>query len=294
VLATPGENVHFEFRYASDAVLPATFQWRKETLHYTTNVLQVSNPDDPTGVYWRTNIVPTFTSTNLPGETNATLLLSNVHNSEIEYYSIAVSNAMGLCSSHPSGLRVDSAYAGVTTNDHWSEVFCFSNLKMIGIGRSLWATEHNDQFPESFQSMTNNDGSPLLGWPVALFCRSDTNRSAPAEWSGVDYSNTSYEIMNDDPQNPFAMFCRCRVHGFYLQMDGGAVRQPSFSNIARRPDKTFELTFRVFAGKTNVLEASPDLLNWSTLQTYDSALGEIQFTDSAPSGPQRFYRLRLP
>jgi hypothetical protein len=275
-------------------MLPVTFQWRKGALHYETNVIQISNPDDPRGVYWQTNIVPRVTTTDLAGETNATLVLSNVHNSNVEYFSIAVSNAMGVCSSDPSGLRADSAYAGVTTNDYWSRDFCVNNLRMISIGRSLWAVEHNDQLPQSFQSMTNDDGSPLLGWPVALFCRSDTNRVAPADWAAVDYANTSYELMNGDPQNPFAMFCRCRVHGFYVQMDGDVVQQPSFSSIAHNADKTFELTFRVFAGRTNVLEASPDLVKWSGIQTYDSALGEIRFTDSAPAGSQRFYRLRLP
>src|SRR5262249_21010920 len=146
--------------------------------------------------------------------------------------------------SHPSGLRADSMYAGVTTNEYWSRAFCVNNLRMIGIGRSLWASEHNDQMPQSFQAMTNYNGSPLLGWPVALFCRSDTNRAAPADWPAVDYSNTSYEVMNGDPQNPFTVFCRCRVHGFYLEMGGAVVQQPSFSSIVRKADKTFELTFR--------------------------------------------------
>jgi hypothetical protein len=295
VFATPGETTHFNFHYASNSLLPVTFQWRREQLGYVTNITRFNNPDDPTGVYWHTNVSLSFTATNLPAQTNLSLSLSNVQPADTGFYSIAISNAMGLCASHPTRLLVDSSAAGVATNGHWSQVFCLNNLKMIGLAAlSVWASDNYTFLPQSFQALTNHDGSPLLGWPTALFCRSDTNRSAPADWSAVDFSNTSYEILPGDPQNPYAIFCRCRVHGFYLQMNGEAVQQPRFNAISRLANGSFDISFRAFAGRTNLLEFSNDLLNWTTLKSYDSALGDIEFIDSTPAAVRRFFRLRLP
>ena len=296
VYATPGENVHFDFNYASNAVLPVAFQWRREHLTLVTNVTRIVNPDDPNGVYWQTRIVPNFAVTNLIAQTNFTLLITNIQPADNDFYSVAISNAMGVCVSQQTGLRVDSSLAGIATNEYWSQLFCVNNLKMIGLAAHLASVMASDSpFPtQSFEELTNRDGSPLLGWPTALFCRSDTNRSAPAAWSGVDFTNTSYEILSGDPQNPYAIFCRCRVHGFYVQLDGEALRQPRFNTITSSTNGIFNLDFRVFAGRTNLLETSTDLLSWTPVKSYDSVIGDVQFTESGPPSIRRFYRLRLP
>ena len=295
IFATPGENVRFDFNYSSNALPPVTFQWRREYLSFVTNISRFTNPDDPIGVYWRTNVVPSFNATSLPNQTNLTLFLSNVQPTDNGFYSVAVSNVLGLCTSHPTKLLVDSSATGVSTNEHWSQTFCLNNLKMIGLAAQLvWTIDNYAFFPQSLQALTNHDGSPVLGWPTALFCRADTNRSAPAEWSAIDFSNTSYEILPGDPENGYAIFCRCRVHGFYVQMNGEVLKQPHFNLITRLADGRFNLSFRAFAGRTNLLETSNDLLNWTTLKIYDSAVGDIEFIDSPSASLQRFYRLRLP
>jgi hypothetical protein len=296
VFATPGENVRFQFNYASNALLPVTFQWRREHVSYVTNITRYVNPDDPTGIYWRTNVVGRFDHTNLPGQTNLTLYISNAQAADNDYYSVAVSNAIGLCVSHPTRLLIDVSAAGVATNEQWSRAFCVNNLKMIGLAARLVSDNASDPIfsPGSFQALTNRDGSPLLGWPTALFCRSDTNRSAPADWSAVDFSNTSYEMVPGDPQNPYAIFCRCQVHSFYVQMNGDVIQQPRFNSIHRLSDGSFNLSFHAFAGKTNFLETSIDLRNWKLVKSYDNVLGDVEFIDSGPRAAQGFYRVRLP
>ncbi len=256
-------------------------------------MVHVTNPDDPNGVYWQTNVSPSFAATNLLGQTNSALVLSNVQTNDSDFYSVAVTNPIGVSVSRPARLLVDPALTGITTNEHWAEIYCLNNLKMIGLIRSLWALDHNDQVPQSFRVLTNSDGSPMFGWPLALFCRSDTNRVAPADWAAVDFTNTSYELVPADAQNPYAPFCRCRFHGFYVQMDGDAIKQPRFHSITQLSSQRFELNFSVFADKTNLLETSSDLLNWTTLTSYSSTNGDFQYVDVQPSSP-RFYRLRLP
>jgi len=77
-------------------------------------------------------------------------------------------------------------------------------------------------------------------------------------------------------------------------MNGEAVQQPRFNAISRLANGSFDISFRAFAGRTNLLEFSNDLLNWTTLKSYDSALGDIEFIDSTPAAVRRFFRLRLP
>jgi len=292
-LATPNQDIHLAVKVATDAVQPLHYQWRREHLSFTTNVVRVNNPDDPTGSYWQTNVVPTFTATNLAGQTNAALFLASVQTNDSGYYSVAVSNALGASVSQPSSLRVDPALAGISTNEHWAEVFCLNNLRMIGFARSIWSIDHGDQPAGNLLVLTNSESSHLLGWPVALFCRSDTNRTAPPDWPEIDFSNTSYELVSTDFENSAAPFCRCRAHGFYLEMGGAAVKQPSLTAITPLAGNGFNLTFRVFAGRTNLLQASNDLATWTALTNYSGTYGDFQYIDSEPHS-ERFYRLRLP
>jgi hypothetical protein len=53
------------------------------------------------------------------------------------------------------------------------------------------------------------------------------------------------------------------------------------------------LNLQIFAGRTNVLEASTNLLTWATLATYPSTNG-IQLFSETNNLSRRFYRLRLP
>ena len=289
--ATPGSDVEFKARIAPDALGPVSFQWRREHLYYTTNVTFVPDPDVPGSGYWRTNRVANFTVTKLTDETNSSLSLQNVQTNDSDYYTVAVSNVMGTGVSGHARLGVDAAVSAMTT-EHWSRLLCLNNLRQIDLLARMWSLDHDDHRPHNLSEMTNRFGLPLFGWPLVLFCRSDTSRTAPTDWPGLDFAKTSYEMVPGDEQDPYAIFCRCKVHGFYAQMDGQAVSGPRFTAI-NHTNNSVDLTLVVFAGRTNVLEASEDFVNWTNLANYSGMTGLHSFNETV-SSPRRFYRLRVP
>jgi hypothetical protein len=288
---TPGSEVQFEVRVAPDALLPVSYHWWRGPL-YITNATFFVDTNHPDGGFWITNLVANLGVTNLAGETNPILVIHNTQTNASDIYCVAVSNSMGTTVSLAI-LHVDPATPTLATNEHWSEVNCLNNLKQIALFAKLWAGDHGDHMPKSLSEMTNSYGLPIFGWPVLLFCRSDTTRTVPADWSGVDFADTSYEILSSDETNPYDVFCRCKVHGNYGQMDGAVVSQPSFGGIRCLTNKTIELRLKVFAGRTNLLEATPNLVNWTNLATYSATNGSFLFYETNNS-PVRFYRIRLP
>ncbi len=290
-LATPGSAVEFKVRIAPDALVPVGFQWRREHLYYRTNVTFVSDPSTPGGGYWSTNRSANFTVTSLAGQTTPSLRLQNVQTNDSDYYTVAVSNVMGTTVSSHARLGVDAGFT-VLTNEHWSRVICMNNLKQISLLANIWADDHDNHKPQSFSEMTNRFGLPMFGWPIVLFCRSDMARTAPADWPGLDFANTSYEIISGDEQDAYAIFCQCKVHGFYVQMDGQTISGPRFTAITHT-NNTVELALVVFAGRTNLLEASVDLVNWTNVATYSGATGPLFYSETA-SLPRSFFRIRLP
>ena len=52
-------------------------------------------------------------------------------------------------------------------------------------------------------------------------------------------------------------------------------------------------SFRLFAGQTNLVQASGDLVNWRTVEIYAPSLGEVILNDPV-AADARFYRVRLP
>lgn len=291
--ATPGSDIQFQVRVAPDVLSPVHFQWRRESLSYATNVTFYSDPELPEGGWWRTNRFTVFTPTVLDQETNSTLWLRNISTNADGFYSVALSNAMGTVASVPVRLTVRANLQSPGGNLSWPETICLNNLKQICLLGRIWADDHGDQMPTNFASMTNRFGLPNFGWPVALYCPSDTARPVPAEWPGVDLTNTSYELLPGNLDNPYDIFCRCKLHGFYVQMGGQAVSQPRFLGLRSVTNNAVELSFQVFAGRTNLLEASADLTNWTSVAAYAPTNGEFLFSETN-SADRRFYRIRLP
>lgn len=291
--ATPGSNIRLEVKITPDAVLPVTYQWRRARLSLVTNVVFVSNPDYPNGGYWTTNTKANFGITLLDGETNSRYVIANVQTNHSDYYSVVVSNAMGATASEQSRLLVDPSVSAMTTNNHWSAINCINNLHQIGTFARLWAADHNDRMPQSLSVMTNSFGLPIFGWPVVLFCRFDAARTAPADWSGVEFSETSYEVIPGDGEDFEAPFCRCKVHGFYVKMDGSVVSKPQFGGIRSLGNNTVELNFTLFAGQTNRLEVSTNLVTWMALHCWPSTNANFLFQDTNRSS-QQFYRISTP
>lgn len=288
--ATPDSDVEFRIVLAPDAALPVSYQWRRERLSYVTNATYIGDQVSGDG-YWITNRIPCFSASLLEGQTNATLLLTNVQPADSDYYSVAVSNSLGMAISNPRELSVSAAVWARATNASGAAIHCVNNLNQLWLLQRLWASDHGDVLPLALSMMTDAHGFPLFGWPVALFCRADETRSVAADWAGVDFNETSYEIFPVNAQDSEAMCCRCKFHGFYARVDGRVVFQPSFTAIRPMPDNTLELGFRLFRGPTNVVEVSTDLVHWATLKRYAGESGDYQLVETN-SVPSRFYRIR--
>jgi hypothetical protein len=263
-------------------------------LYFVTNVTFVVDPEDPTGGYWITNRRANFAITILSGQTNSSLVIPNARTNDSDYYGVVVSNSLGATASHESRLVVDPSVASMATDRYWSAVNCVNNLKQIALFGRMSASDHGEHLPQSLSSMTNSYGQPVFGWPIVLYCRFDTGRIAPADWTEVDFANTSYEVLpvplpaDEDPSAPF---CRCKVHGFYARADGQVDWKPRCNSIRLLTNGVTEVNFTVFAGLTNLVEASTNLVDWATLSAGPSTYGSFLFHETNHY-PQRFYRIR--
>ena len=289
-MTTPGDSARFEVVVDPiSAAAPLSYQWRREDLSYVTNVVFID--DGEAGGFWRTNRTAVFSVTPLANETNSFVVLSNLQTNDAAYYAVAVSNSLGRVLSRRASLEVrdedlDSA--------EWSRVVCVNNLKQISLLARSWATERGDVLPGSFAEMTNRFGYPLFGRPMVLFCRADTGRSASASWVDFDFSNTSYEVVvpQAEVENLYAVFCRCKVHGYYAEVNGRTVTGPRFYSPILFMNNGLTLQLDLFAGETNVLESSSNLASWGTVRVFSNTNGPVDFSISK-GAPYLFYRLRL-
>ncbi len=291
--ASPGQTVRFELKVAPDTLKPLSFQWRRVHPEYLTNVYEFPDPNDARRTCYGTNIVTWYSGTNLSAETNAVLVLAPAQTSDSGCYTVVISNQMGVSSSHPATLRVDESLADAITNAVWIDASCSNNLYQIWLLARVWQRDHHSPLPQSFSEMTNSWNEPIFGWPQLLFCPGDTNRAAPAEWSQVDFGDTSYELLPTDGANAFEIFCQCRTHKYYISIGGEAMLRPYFNWLQPRPGGAVEVSFRVFLSRENVLERSTDLVNWTPLASYVWDTGDVQCYDGQELRA-RFYRLRLP
>jgi len=133
----------------------------------------------------------------------------------------------------------------------------------------------------------------MFGWPNVLFCRADESRTAPVDWTGFDFANTSYELLpGEDPDYERVLF-RCKVHGLYSLADGTVPAAPMFLGVRRLNGNATELTLLLLSNKTNVLETSSNLLDWTVLSNYTGVTGNLLCYETN-SASRRFYRMRLP
>jgi hypothetical protein len=265
-----------------------SYQWRREQLCYKTNVTF-----DTDSGSWATNIVETFTVTILDGQTNAEYRVQNAQAGDSDYYSVLVSNRLGASASSQARLFVDPSVQSTITNEYWLALNCINHLKQIQLFGMLWSSAHGGHMPASLAVMTNGYGSPIFGWPLVLFCPSDRTRAVPADWSLVNFADTSYEVLPGDEQVPEAVFCRCKVHGFSALMGGTLDTRPRFSGLRALASNALELSFVLCPGRTNIVEFSLDLATWTPLVAYSGTNGETRLLETN-NLPRRFYRIRTP
>ena len=230
--ATAGSMVRYEAKIVANALQPLAFQWRREHLYFVTNVTFIADTNAPEGGFFKTNRLANFTVTLLSGESNAVYTIPNAQTNQTDYYSLAVSNSMGVTISQRARLLVDSMAAFRATNDYWVAVRCLNNLRQIRLLASIRETLYPDQAITNFSRMLNYDGSPMFEWPVLLYCPADKARTPPGDWNNFDFSNTSYEILPHPSmeEDPIAPFCQCKVHHYYAAM-GGSVEYAANSPL---------------------------------------------------------------
>ena len=285
--ASTGSVVRFEF-VLTNAAAPFHVQWNREDPFWHTNPVFIATNEAGEG-YWRTNYIGT--NTPITGATNAVFVIESAVTNDSGYYSVTVSNALGAAKTGFSRLRVPVP----PTQLPLAEVVCRNNLRSIYLAAALWANDHADNLPLNFSHMTNDIGYPLFGWPILLYCPADTNRVAPISWASVDFSNTSYEILqtNSMPESYSEPFARCRVHGLVVLGDGTV--QPALSVISHsivRTNGQFRFNVQNPANRSFEIQASTNLVDWTSVMTVTSTAGAVPFTETATNFARRFYRAR--
>jgi hypothetical protein len=118
-------------------------------------------------------------------------------------------------------------------------ISCMNNMKQIGLGFRIWATDHQDRFP--FNVSTNAVGGgkagDVLDEPVRIFqmlsnelanpkvlvCPADRSKHPAATFGALDPSSISYDLDTSpevSPAAPQEVLARCPIHGHELHCDG--------------------------------------------------------------------------
>ncbi len=113
--------------------------------------------------------------------------------------------------------------------DKAQTISCVNNLKQLGLGARIYATDHNGAYPPDFLSMTNE-----LATPKVLICPADPNQaiSATLTWANFNPSQSSYAYVTHDiteatPGYEKKVLFRCRIHGSECMGDGSVLMKNS-------------------------------------------------------------------
>jgi Domain of unknown function (DUF4190) len=98
-------------------------------------------------------------------------------------------------------------------------VSCVSNLKQVGLAARIWSNEHNEIFPPSFASMSNE----LVATRV-LICPQEKNKTLAADFQQFNPAqNVSYEYLTPNAKEADVtaqIIFRCPIHGNTVLGDG--------------------------------------------------------------------------
>src|SRR5438046_4735140 len=103
--------------------------------------------------------------------------VTNVTTNVYDYYSVAISNAVGVALSQRARPLVLSVVATRATNDYWFELRCQNNLRQIRLLAGIREAFYPDQAITNFSQTLNYDVSAMFEWPDLLFCPPDKPRT---------------------------------------------------------------------------------------------------------------------
>jgi hypothetical protein len=100
---------------------------------------------------------------------------------------------------------------------HAESVGCGNYMASIGCGAKTWALDNEGRLASDFRSMSNE-----LATTKILICPGDHQRAPAKDWTSLDPTNCSYEILApgmraDDTTN---VYFRCKIHGHLGYADG--------------------------------------------------------------------------
>jgi hypothetical protein len=234
--ATPGALVRFAVHLAPTTLQPVRFQWQRVDVLWTTNVTFVEDPNYPGGGFWHTNRRSSLQPTPLAFGGDDVYYIETADSSDTGLYRVSISNAMGVAVSSTARLTVTNNVVNPRTDAAAAETSCKINLRGIGLAARMWGDDRQ-RLPASFAELTNRHGFSMLQWPLILYCPADTQRNPPANWSGVDFNNTSYELTQPPPaiDDTHASLCRCKVHGFYVDVGRAVITSNGPPAITQQP-----------------------------------------------------------
>jgi hypothetical protein len=155
-----------------------------------------------------TNSIP------IAGATNATFEIPHCSSANEGYYNVLVSTADGESEISSMAYLAVREKSTVSMNSELQLLCCSNNLRKI-----LFASIIVDNFQTVHE---NNEALQCtLGWPMTLFCPSDTNNPPPELWNEVDWKQISYRIdysKTDATSTNILAFCK--IHHNFIRGDG--------------------------------------------------------------------------
>lgn len=104
-------------------------------------------------------------------------------------------------------------------------ISCVNNLKQIGLAARIWSNEHNEVFPPSFVSMSNE-----LATTRVLICPQDKSKTPAVDFTQFNPAqNVSYEFLTPNAKEADVVaqvVFRCPIHG-NVALGDGSVQQKS-------------------------------------------------------------------
>ena len=113
-----------------------------------------------------------------------------------------------------------------------ARINCVNNLKNVGLGARIWATDNGDKLPKDFATMKNE-----LSTPKILVCPSDPARTQGIEnWEQFAAVGSSYEMLSPgiSEQIPDAVYTRCPFHNNVGRADGSVMQLRPEQQVIQR------------------------------------------------------------
>ena len=122
----------------------------------------------------------------------------------------------------------------------------------------------------------------------------------PREYIGATYVPSSSDYVDfmlgslDEIMVFNKALTAAQINSIYTAGSAGLITAPAITGISVPTNGSFQLGFEGLTGRNFTIQSSPDLTNWTSVSTISNPGGTNQFTDSAATNAQGFYRVLQP